>query len=270
MTCGCCAQAVEPVLLLPATPDAPVDGIVEHLTRLVTSPPPTSPRTQTPSSHSSKPLFLVARAGSTGKGIRMRMGREPSRSARSCVFTPVSRPRKAGDDAGRGSGAGARTRAADCQRAAGDGGSARPAVRRIRAASGEPRDRRCARQSQRPGPRFTDFEVGLASRSSRVRAGRPGLLAPMQRSRRAPPTRRSHSNGASLPRRLTTGGSRQRAHQLLTARSGSRRGVYAAADRRFKAGDIAVLDVNIARASLARVSAEREGAEPRGRWRLAI
>ena len=37
--------------------------------------------------------------------------------------------------------------------------------------------------------------------------------------------------------------------------------MYAAADRRFKAGDIAVLDVNIARASLARVSAEREGAE---------
>jgi cobalt-zinc-cadmium efflux system outer membrane protein len=37
--------------------------------------------------------------------------------------------------------------------------------------------------------------------------------------------------------------------------------VYSAADRRFKAGDIAVLDVNIARASLARVRAEREGAE---------
>jgi outer membrane protein, heavy metal efflux system len=37
--------------------------------------------------------------------------------------------------------------------------------------------------------------------------------------------------------------------------------VYSAADRRFKAGDIAVLDVNIARASLARVKAEREGAE---------
>ncbi len=38
-------------------------------------------------------------------------------------------------------------------------------------------------------------------------------------------------------------------------------GVYSVADRRFKAGDIAVLDVNIARASLARVRAEREAAE---------
>jgi cobalt-zinc-cadmium efflux system outer membrane protein len=37
--------------------------------------------------------------------------------------------------------------------------------------------------------------------------------------------------------------------------------VYANADRRFRAGDIAVLDVNIARSSLARVKAEREGAE---------
>jgi cobalt-zinc-cadmium efflux system outer membrane protein len=37
--------------------------------------------------------------------------------------------------------------------------------------------------------------------------------------------------------------------------------VYSAADRRFKAGDIAVLDVNIARASMARVRADREAAE---------
>ena len=37
--------------------------------------------------------------------------------------------------------------------------------------------------------------------------------------------------------------------------------VHSVADRRYKAGDIAVLDVNIARASLARVRAEREAAE---------
>jgi outer membrane protein, heavy metal efflux system len=37
--------------------------------------------------------------------------------------------------------------------------------------------------------------------------------------------------------------------------------VYRVADRRFKAGDIAVLDVNVARTSLARVRAEREAAE---------
>jgi cobalt-zinc-cadmium efflux system outer membrane protein len=37
--------------------------------------------------------------------------------------------------------------------------------------------------------------------------------------------------------------------------------VHSTADRRYRAGDIALLDVNIARASLARVRAEREGAE---------
>jgi cobalt-zinc-cadmium efflux system outer membrane protein len=37
--------------------------------------------------------------------------------------------------------------------------------------------------------------------------------------------------------------------------------VFSTADRRFRAGDIAVLDVNIAKATLARVRAEREGAE---------
>jgi cobalt-zinc-cadmium efflux system outer membrane protein len=37
--------------------------------------------------------------------------------------------------------------------------------------------------------------------------------------------------------------------------------VYTSADRRYRAGDIAVLDVNIARASLARVRAEREGVQ---------
>jgi hypothetical protein len=49
--------------------------------------------------------------------------------------------------------------------------------------------------------------------------------------------------------------------KLLNARYELASGVYLAADRRFKAGDIAVLDVNIARASLARVRAAREGAE---------
>ena len=49
--------------------------------------------------------------------------------------------------------------------------------------------------------------------------------------------------------------------RLLNATHELAASVYATADRRFKAGDIAVLDVNIARASLARVRAEREGAE---------
>ena len=49
--------------------------------------------------------------------------------------------------------------------------------------------------------------------------------------------------------------------KLLNATHELAASVYATADRRFKAGDIAVLDVNIARTSLARVRAEREGAE---------
>ena len=49
--------------------------------------------------------------------------------------------------------------------------------------------------------------------------------------------------------------------RLLTTAQDVATAVYAAADRRFTAGDIAVLDVNLARASLARVRAEREANE---------
>jgi len=49
--------------------------------------------------------------------------------------------------------------------------------------------------------------------------------------------------------------------RLLTATQELSGSVYAVAERRFKAGDIAILDVNIARASLARVRAELQAAE---------
>ena len=49
--------------------------------------------------------------------------------------------------------------------------------------------------------------------------------------------------------------------RLLNAAYDVATNVYSTADRRYKAGDIAVLDVNIARASLARVRADREGTE---------
>jgi cobalt-zinc-cadmium efflux system outer membrane protein len=49
--------------------------------------------------------------------------------------------------------------------------------------------------------------------------------------------------------------------RLLTAAFELASAVHSSATRRYQAGDIAVLDVNIARASLARVRAEREGAE---------
>lgn len=48
---------------------------------------------------------------------------------------------------------------------------------------------------------------------------------------------------------------------LLSAAEQVASNIAAAADRRYRAGDIAVLDVNITRASLARVRAECEGAE---------
>lgn len=51
--------------------------------------------------------------------------------------------------------------------------------------------------------------------------------------------------------------------QLLDTAQRVAQDVFAVADRRFRAGDIAVLDVNLARASLARVRAEREATEAR-------
>ena len=74
--------------------------------------------------------------------------------------------------------------------------------------------------------------------------------------------RRGHTHGA--PRGSLGLLSRVHANErikLLNATHELAASVYATADRRFKAGDIAVLDVNIARTSLARVRAEREGAE---------
>lgn len=49
--------------------------------------------------------------------------------------------------------------------------------------------------------------------------------------------------------------------RLLDAAHDLASSVHEAADRRYRAGDIAVLDVNLARSSLARVRAEREAAE---------
>jgi cobalt-zinc-cadmium efflux system outer membrane protein len=49
--------------------------------------------------------------------------------------------------------------------------------------------------------------------------------------------------------------------RLLTAAQDVASAVYSAAERRFRAGDIAVLDVNLARGSLARARAEREATE---------
>ncbi len=111
--------------------------------------------------------------------------------------------------------------------------------------------------------RFTDFELGLAQtfepgarRSARI-AGANAAIA------------RSAADVGEVTRtvlRLVASAYYRALHandrvKVLNATYELASSVYAAADRRFKAGDIAVLDVNIARASLARVRADREAAE---------
>jgi cobalt-zinc-cadmium efflux system outer membrane protein len=114
-----------------------------------------------------------------------------------------------------------------------------------------------------PGGRFTDFEIGLGqsfeprSRRSARMAGANAAIA------------QSSANVAETTRevlRLAAGAYFRALHaqerlRLLGATQEVAANVHSVADRRYKAGDIAVLDVNIARASLARVRAEREAAE---------
>jgi cobalt-zinc-cadmium efflux system outer membrane protein len=114
-----------------------------------------------------------------------------------------------------------------------------------------------------PDTRFTDLELGFgqsfepgARRSARI-AGANAAIA------------QTSANAEEVTRtvlRLAASAYYRALHateriKLLNATYDLASSVYSAADRRFKAGDIAVLDVNIARASLARVRAEREGAE---------
>ena len=114
-----------------------------------------------------------------------------------------------------------------------------------------------------PGTRFTDFELGVgqafepgARRTARI-AGANAAIA--QSSANVDEVTRSVLRSvASAYYRAVHANDRIR---LLNAAYELASAVYSAADRRFKAGDIAVLEVNIAKASLARVRAEREGAE---------
>jgi cobalt-zinc-cadmium efflux system outer membrane protein len=111
--------------------------------------------------------------------------------------------------------------------------------------------------------RFTDFELGLgqsfepgARRSARIDGANAAIA---QSSATADEVTRAVLRvAASAYYRAVHANARI---GLLNAAFDLATSVYATADRRFKAGDIATLDVNIARASLARVRAEREGAE---------
>jgi cobalt-zinc-cadmium efflux system outer membrane protein len=114
-----------------------------------------------------------------------------------------------------------------------------------------------------PASRSTDFEFGLGQafeprsrRSARIAAAEAAIA-------------QSSANIDETTRevlRLAAGAYFRALHaqeriRLLASTQELAANVYSVADRRFKAGDIAVLDVNIAKASLARVRAAREGAE---------
>jgi cobalt-zinc-cadmium efflux system outer membrane protein len=114
-----------------------------------------------------------------------------------------------------------------------------------------------------PDSRFTDLELGIGQafeppsrRSSRI-AGANAAVA--QGSAQIDETTRSVL-------RLAAAAYYRALHAterigLLNATADLAGNVYSVADRRFRAGDIAVLDVNIARASLARARAGREAAD---------
>ena len=179
------------------------------------------------------------------------------------VFTGWNggRPEPVADARG-GSRARARAGAADRERTSGVGGNARPAARRVASVPDEPGDRRGSRQPQGTGSRFTDFELGLgqsfepgARRSARI-AGANAAIA------------QSSANVDEITRVVLRSGRRRLLPRRARERADSScsnatqelaASVYSVADRRFKAGDIAVLDVNIARASLARVQGRTRG-----------
>jgi len=113
------------------------------------------------------------------------------------------------------------------------------------------------------GTRFTDFELGFgqsfepgARRSARI-AGANATIA-QGTANVDEVTRSVLRSAASAYFRAVHANDRIR---LLNAVYDLASSVYSTADRRFRAGDIAVLDVNIAKASLARVRAEREGTQ---------
>jgi cobalt-zinc-cadmium efflux system outer membrane protein len=114
-----------------------------------------------------------------------------------------------------------------------------------------------------PTDRFTDYQFGLAQvlepgarRSARVDGANAALAQSTANVDEV--TRTVLRQAAAAYYRTVHATDRIR---LLNAAFELASSVYSAADRRYRAGDIPILDVNIARASLARVRADREGAE---------
>jgi cobalt-zinc-cadmium efflux system outer membrane protein len=111
--------------------------------------------------------------------------------------------------------------------------------------------------------RFTDYEFGVAQmfepgarRSARIDGANAAVSQSAANIEEV--TRSVLRLAASAYYRTVHANERIR---LLTSAYDVASSVYTTADRRFRAGDIAVLDVNIARASRARVGADREAAE---------
>src|SRR5262245_52448525 len=111
--------------------------------------------------------------------------------------------------------------------------------------------------------RFTDYDCGVAQmfepgarRSARVDGANAALAQSAANIDEV--TRSVLRLAASAYYRAVHANERIR---LLTSAYDVASSVYTTADRRLRAGDIAVLDVNIARASRARVGAAREAAE---------
>jgi cobalt-zinc-cadmium efflux system outer membrane protein len=114
-----------------------------------------------------------------------------------------------------------------------------------------------------PDTRYTNFEFGFgqafepgARRSARIDGANAAIAQSVANVDEV--TRTVLRQAASAYYRAVHANERIR---LLNAAYELASSVYSTADRRFKAGDIALLDLNIARASLARVRAEREGSE---------
>jgi cobalt-zinc-cadmium efflux system outer membrane protein len=114
-----------------------------------------------------------------------------------------------------------------------------------------------------PETRYTDFEIGLGQsfepgsrRSARIDSAHAAIA---QSTAGLEDTTRLvlRAAAAAYYRALHAG----RRVQLLERAQELAAGVHSVADRRHQAGDIAVLDVNIARAALARARADKEAAE---------
>lgn len=113
-----------------------------------------------------------------------------------------------------------------------------------------------------PDARFTDWEVGVQQtfeppgrRSARIASANASIAAGTANLDEV--TRSVLRGAAAAFYRTLHANERLR---LLAMAEEFARGIHTAADRRFKAGDIALLDVNIARTARARAHADREAA----------